>query len=444
MDIEIPPFLKKISLQAACPIYIVGGYIRNSLLGLKKGDIDICGKLLPDELNIEAQIIPINKKLGTALITDGIESYEYTPLRSESYGDGGEHSPERVMFGVSIKEDAHRRDFTSGSVYYDVLGGEIIDPYGGIDDIKNGILRSADPDYIFSDDGLRLMRLARIAAETGMTIDGDTFNAAVKYRDRLKDISAERKRQELDKILGADIKYGIFEAHYRGSELLKDLKLWEFIIKEVADMDGVKQNPLYHKYDCLEHSLMTVRYAPYRVRLAALMHDIGKPICMLKSGNTYAHPNEGANMVKRILGQNGLKYPNKIVNKVTELVKLHMYDMNGNTKPNKLKVFIAEHFDLIPELVELIIADGKATGMEKHNEPHRFTVMYDELIKSGAPIKISDLKISGNDLEAEGIKGKQIAILLNELWRECLFDPSLNTADKLKEKISRRKKRFKV
>ncbi|MCH5164178.1 MAG: CCA tRNA nucleotidyltransferase [Clostridiales bacterium] len=441
--IEIPPLLMQIASEAACPIYIVGGYIRNSLLGLPKSDIDICGQLLPDELNVSAKVIPVNRRLGTALITDGVESYEYTPFRCESYGDGGEHTPQNVTFGATIEEDARRRDFTAGSVYYNVLSGEFIDPYGGLDDIYNRVLRSADPDFTLSDDGLRLMRLARIAAETGFTIGKETFEAAIRCRDRLKDISPERKRQELDKILTADLKYGIKDAHYRGVELLKELKLWEFIIKEVDDMDGMAQNPLYHKYDCLEHSLMAVRFAPPDVRLAALLHDIGKPVCFKRDGNTYAHPVVGADMVKNILGQNGLKYPNSVLNRVSELVKLHMYDMGGKTRENKLKVFIAEHFDLIPDLVSLIEADGWATGTREVISPHRFTIVYNKLIESGAPIKISDLCISGDDVAAAGFRGKQIATQLYELWHDCVIDPSLNMPDKLKEKIVRRKKKLK-
>lgn len=442
--IEVPPFLKKIASSSDCPIYIVGGYIRNSLLSLPKSDIDICGSLLPHELNIDATVIPVNKRLGTALITDGVECYEYTPLRKESYGEGGKHTPSEVTFGVSILEDARRRDFTAGSVYYDIKNDEFIDPYSGIEDIRSKVLRSEDPYFTLSDDGLRLMRLARIAAETGFDIDDRTFEAAIKCRDRLKDISPERKRQELDKILVADTKYGVKDAHYRGVELLKQLQLWEFIIPEVADMDGVEQNPKYHKYDCLEHSLMAVRYAPPSVRLAALLHDIGKPVCQKKDGNTYAHAEVGTKMVKKVLGQDGLKYSNDVTNTVSELVRLHMYDMSGLTKLNKLKIFIAENFEYIPDLVELILADGKATGKHEITLPHRFTTVYEMLIEQNAPIKITDLAIDGSVVAQAGFRGKQISQELYALWRECVIDPSLNTSDILKEKIARKSKRAKV
>lgn len=444
MRIEVPPLLAKTAQEAACPIFIVGGYIRNSLLGLPKSDIDICGELLPDKLGVSADVIPVNKRLGTALITDGVESYEYTPFRRESYGSGGDHTPLSVTFGASILEDARRRDFTAGAVYYNILTGEFIDPYGGINDIRNRVLRAYDPDFTLSDDGLRLMRLARIAAETGFEIAPETFDAAIRNRTKLRDISPERKRQELDKILVADLKYGVKEAHYRGVELLKSLGLWEFIIKEVADMDGVPQNPLYHKYDCLEHSLMAVKFAPPEVRLAALLHDIGKPICLKRDGNTYMHNIEGAKLIPALLGQTGLRYPTSVIERTAELVRLHMYDMNGKTRSGKLKIFVATHFDLIPDLVKLIVADGKATGMHEMNEPHRFTLVYNELLASDAPTSLSRLKVRGEDVLAAGFKGKQVAEVLNKLWEMCILEPKLNTPDRLREKITNLKRHYKV
>ncbi len=444
MQLELPPLLVKIAATSACPVYIVGGYIRNSLLGLPKSDIDICGSLLPDNLNVDAKVVPVNKRLGTAIITDGVESYEYTPFRYESYGSGGEHCPKQVSFGASLYEDARRRDFTAGSVYYDIKKKEFIDPYGGLNDIKNRTLRCVDPDFTFEDDGLRLMRLCRIAAETGFEVDKSTADAAKRNRAKLRDISPERKRQELDKILTADLKYGVPEAHYRGVELLKELKLWEFIIKEVADMDGVAQNPLYHKYDCLEHSLMAVRYAPPDIRLAALVHDIAKPVCMKRDGNTYLHNIVGAEMVKKALGQEGLKYPNATVSRISELVRLHMYDMGGKTKGGKVKIFVATHFELIPDLVALIKADGKATGQKDIAPVHRFETVYDEIVKTHVPTSLNDLAVNGDDVVAAGISGKDVASALGELWRMCILNPTLNDKQTLKEKIAFIKRKIKV
>lgn len=444
MKLELPPLLKKIAATSNCPIFVVGGYIRNSLLGLEKSDIDICGSLLPDELGVDASVVPVNKRLGTALITDGVESYEYTPFRNESYGDGGNHIPKAVTFNATLIEDARRRDFTAGAVYYNTKTDEFVDPYGGLDDIERKVLRCADPDFTFADDGLRLMRLARIAAETGFTIDEATFAAARRNREKLKDISPERKRQELDKILNADLKYGVGDAHYRGVELLKELGLWEFVIKEIADMDGVKQNPLYHKYDCLEHTLMAVRYAPPKVRLAALVHDIAKPVCLSRDGNTYLHHEVGAELVKKVLGQEGLKYPLATINRVSSLVRLHMYDMSGKTKTGKVKLFVAKNFELIPDLVALIKADGRATGMKEIPPLHRFEIVYEDIKATHVPTSLSALNIRGEEVVAAGFSGNQVALVLDELWRMCILNPELNDRATLKEKITWLKRKMKV
>ena len=439
--VDVPPFIRRLAATAKCKIYIVGGFIRNAALNLGNTDIDICGALLPEELGVDAEVIPINKRLGTALITDGVTKAEYTPRRKESYGPGGEHSPLAVSFGATIAEDVRRRDFTAGSVYYDVSEDRFVDPYGGLADIADRILRAKDPEFTFADDGLRLMRLCRLAAETGFSIDGNTAAVAKKFAHRLKDISPERKKAELDRILVADFKYGVKDAHYRGLCLMREFGLWQYVLPSVAAMDGVKQNPKYHLYDVMEHSFMAVRYAPADVRLAALMHDVGKPPCMAKDGNTYNHPQVGAEIVKVELGQNGLKYPNAVVEEVALLTRLHMYDMQGNAKESKVRIFVAEHFDIIPKLVALIKADGKATGTKEEIITHRFTVVYKKLIEENAPVKLSMLKVDGNDVVASGIKGKQVSETLKLLWRECILDPTRNDRRLLLGRIKREAKR---
>lgn len=436
-EINVPPFIQKLADTAKCNIYIVGGYIRNALTGLGETDIDICGELLPEELGVDANIVPVNKRLGTAIITDGVTVTEYTPLRKESYGCGGEHSPLAVSFGASLQEDVKRRDFTAGSVYYDVKNKRIIDFFGGINDIKTKVLRAQNPEFTFDDDGLRLMRLCRLAAETGFSVDESTASAAKKYACRLKDISPERKKCELDKILAADKKYGVKDGHYRGLYLLRELGLWQYVLPSVAAMDGVKQNPKYHRYDVMEHSFVAVKNAPTEIRLAALMHDVGKPPCMQKFGNTYAHAQIGAEIVRRELGQNGLRYPNAVVDEVALLTSLHMYDMQGNARESKVRIFVAEHFDIIPKLVELIKADGIATGTKVRIQKHRFTTVYEQLLSQHAPVKLSMLAVNGNDVVSEGITGKDVNSVLHTLWRECIISPELNDREYLLRRIKR-------
>lgn len=261
MKITLPKPLVEFCKNCPHPIYAVGGIVRNALLGLKGGDLDICGPKSVEEIcNGKAEYVTINKKLGTAQIKFGGIAFEYTRFRQEEYDSGGAHTPSKVEFVEDIKKDALRRDFTINSIYYDIKNNQIIDLLDGTIDLNNRVIKSYDPQRIFSADGLRLMRLCRFAAELGFEVDSNTFNAALENKHNLKDIAAERKRDELDKILFADEKYGVKDAHYRGLNLLYDLGLFEYILPSIQIMD-IPQNPKYHKYSVLKHTFMAVKYA---------------------------------------------------------------------------------------------------------------------------------------------------------------------------------------
>ena len=131
------------------------------------------------------------------------------------------------------------------------------------------------------------------------------------------------------------------------------------------------QNPLYHKYDVLEHTFQTVRFAPPDIRLAALMHDIGKPYCMNKFGNMHGHEKVSENIVRYTFGEYGLRFPNSVIDEVAWLCANHMYDRDGKTKEAKVRIFVAKNFELIDKLVELINADRLATGLIAENPEHR-------------------------------------------------------------------------
>ena len=194
-------------------LYIVGGYVRNAYLNLANTDLDICGDLKYDtvleiaqSLGYDAHIV--NKKLGTVLIKVNDEEYEYTTFRKENYSKGGMHSPDDVEFVSDIKLDASRRDFTANCLYFNILSKEVIDVYGGINDINNHVLRCIKtPEEVFESDGLRILRLIRIASELGFAIDKQTKKSAKEYAYQLRDITAERVLKELKKIVVSDFKY---------------------------------------------------------------------------------------------------------------------------------------------------------------------------------------------------------------------------------------------
>lgn len=438
MKIKIPESLRRLNEMASLPIYVVGGYVRNALAGLGETDIDIAGPAIAEVLGISRrfQTKVVNYKLGTAIIRFGDEKFEYTPFRTERYAEGGGHTPAEVKFTTDINKDALRRDFTVNSIYYDIANDKIIDPLGGVMDIERKIIRSHDPSHTFSSDGLRVLRMVRIAVETGFKIDGETARAAKENAHLLRDISAERRRDELNRILVADVKYGVKGAHYRGLRLIRQLGLWKYLIPQLEDADGLAQNPAYHNYDVLEHTNQTVGFAPPDVRLAALMHDVGKPYCVSKFGNMHGHERVSANIVRYVLGEYGLKYPTAVIDETAWLVENHMYDMARNTKVNKLKIFVAENYDKIDKLVELMTADNLARGKgEQSLVPVRLPEIKKKLEESGAPLSVSDLALDGSALIMEGIQPVKIGGVLDELWRECVINPSLNNTEWLLSRV---------
>lgn len=213
-------------------LYVVGGWVRNNLCGLALGDIDICGSLHDSalekvciEVGFKSKVI--NEKLGTYVIIAGTEKYEYTPFRVENY-NLGKHAPESVEWTDDIKVDAKRRDFTCNAIYYDILADQIIDFYDGVNDIKRGVLRTVEtPEFVFSSDGLRILRLVRFACQLGWKIDRHTLKVAKNMTYQLKFISGERKTAELKSIFTAQQKYG---RKSRPLKLLNDLSIYPQLV----------------------------------------------------------------------------------------------------------------------------------------------------------------------------------------------------------------------
>lgn len=207
MNLSLPKNLITLSTaikQAGGKLFIVGGYVRNHLLSLPAYDIDICSAFTPQQIIGVVQQLGwshklISKKLGTVKIIVDSESYEHTTFRKDSYQKGGQHTPSDVKFIDNIKADALRRDFTCNAIYYDIENASTIDYFNGITDIKNKKLKIINSD-VFKSDGLRLLRLIRFALTLNFKIDKNTMKNAIEYKHQLKDISAERIKDEFKKI----------------------------------------------------------------------------------------------------------------------------------------------------------------------------------------------------------------------------------------------------
>ena len=439
MNIVIPLSLKTLAQQflaAGSKLYITGGYVRNAVMGGFPTDIDITANITPDRLRgvvRGAKVVPISKQLGTCVISLGSQKYDYTPFRGETYAEGGAHRPTSVRFTNSMAEDSRRRDFSCNALYYDILDNKILDPYGGVADIKSKVLKAVvSPSHVFKRDGLRILRMVRLAAETGFTIDKATFDGARELISQLKDISCERKTQELEKMLAADLKYVVQDAHYRAMKLLGDLGAWQYLLPDIAFGMNVPQNPKYHKYDVYEHTLQAVKHAPAGIlRLAALMHDIGKAECVRLYGNMHKHCEIGAGIARERLAQSGLKYPNQAVNRVAKLVRYHNYDLDGMTSVSKLRLFIARHHALMDDLVALKKADALATGMAAPPVEIRMETVYRQMLAEGCPMKLADLAVNGQViLDAYPRFPKEhLGKTLIALLGEAIINPALNNEE---------------
>lgn len=434
--IHVPEWLEKFAEANETPLYLVGGYVRNVLGGLPPSDIDIAGKAMPEKLVLPRGFFfaTTYKRMGTALIKHRFRpeiEIEYTPFRTEEYAAGGGHTPVSVKFDAELEEDALRRDFTVNSIYYDIKNKRIIDPFGGAEDISKRLIRAHDPERVFSSDGLRLMRLVRIAAETGFGIERVTADTAKSRAAFLSDITPNRKRDELLKILNADTAYGVDDAHYRGLKLLRDFGFLPYVLPELAELDGLSQPGAYHKYDALEHTFRVVRESPPEIRLAALLHDIGKAEAVRRSGRMHKHEIYGAEMARRITGEDGLRLPNRTASKTERLVRWHMYDGDGKTGSGKMLLFVAHNSDIIDELTALMEADRAGKGVQSDSPPVRLKKFYDKLVESGAPLNMNKLKINGADLLALGYEGTRINEKLSELFDMCVLSPELNRHKKL-------------
>lgn len=422
------------------PLYAVGGVVRNFLIDQSIAkDIDLAGDISVEELScvldkLGAYVLAEYKRTGTIVFKIGEQKYEYTAFRKEVYESGGGHVPIETIRTSDIKEDALRRDFKCNAVYYDLITDQIVDPLGGVEDIKNKILDTVkDADKVFESDGLRLLRLARFAGELGFRPSENVIVAMKKYAKNIDDISPERIFDELKKILVADTKYAFSDkkGHYVGLKILDDTKVLDRIFPELTLGREMSQRADFHKYDVLEHSLRSVLYADETVRLATLLHDIGKPFCLLRDGYYYHHFEEGEKIAERVLKR--LKVDTDTLKRVKFLVKEHMVDLDCSMKENKVRRFIVKNKDMLDSLLLVKQADFRASLEKDELAPTliKWSRIIDKMQKDGTPFTLKELKITPAQLIRIGYREKNIGKELKKLWDYAIVNPQDNKEDVL-------------
>lgn len=419
------------------PLYAVGGFVRDTLLGVEVHDVDVCSELTVDELktallNSDFEVMNKNLRVGTVIIKSRGFSAEYTTFRTDSYPDGsGRHTTDEVTFTSDMHLDALRRDFGCNAIYYNPLTDEIVDVLGTRSQVENKIIATADePDKVFSADGLRILRLVRFACELGFEIEEKTLESAKKFAPLVRDITVERTFAELDKIVVADTahpEFNLKDAHVRGIELLDDLGLVDMLLPELSALKGLAQPMRYHLYDAYAHSIECYRVSPPHLRWACLLHDIGKRPCMERYGNTHAHAEVGADMAVERL--NSFRMPKARAKRVRDLIFNHMVDINGNMKEGKMTWFVAENFAFASDLATLKDCDSigaKGAPLERN----RVRETYQKIIEQKLPTSIKDLPVGGKDLIEIGIEEKSRGIALYDLWRASVMNPTLLDREK--------------
>lgn len=440
---HIPPEVLRVvaGLQAAgYEAWVVGGCVRDLLLKRTPNDWDVTTNATPEQIQGLFENTFYTNDFGTVgVVNDGVEDerlkvVEVTPYRLEgAYSDA--RRPDTVEFSQKIEDDLKRRDFTINALAYDPRKGELIDLYEGIKDIVEGRIRAVgEPKQRFGEDALRIMRAVRISAQLGFAIDPATEAAMGECAAQLGKISKERIRDEFVRIL-------LSSQPAKAIVLSHKLGLLPYIVPELLEGVGVDQNQA-HKYDVFEHSIRALQHAadkgwPLDVRLAALLHDIGKPKSRRYSqekGDWTFHGHEvvGAKMAKKIL--ENLKFSRETVAKVTNLVRWHMFfsDPEKVTLSAVRRIIVNVGKEHIGELIELRICDRIGTGRPKE-QPFRlrkYQAMIDEALRD--PISVGMLKIDGKRIiELGQAPGPRIGWVLHALLEEVLEDPKKNTAEHL-------------
>lgn len=439
MKINIPVYVENILNKLekkGFSAYIVGGCVRDTVIGREPFDYDITTDALPEEiLEIfkEYQTIEVGKKFGTIVVVqyDGI--VEVTTFRTDGeYVDG--RRPEEVYFSKDLREDLSRRDFTINTLAYNKEKG-LIDYFNGIKDIDERIIKTVgNPEERFKEDYLRILRGVRFATQLEFKMEENTYEASKYYAEKLVNISKERIREELFKILlSKKPSYGI--------RLLKDLNIMSIILPELERSVDFNQHNPHHDMDVFNHTLCVLdKVSPVlHLRLAALFHDVGKPYTFTIDddgvGHFYGHNKVGVEIAKEIL--NRFKSSNELIQKVTLLIDKHMIYHDDFGEKGLKRLLSKMGKEEIFTLLELQKVDRLCSN--KHADIDDLLIR-EEIIKNVLEQKEvyekNQLAIDGKDVIKLGYtQGKIIGEILDYLLEMALEDPKLNTKEKLIELI---------
>lgn len=440
--INVPDKAKRVvnTIQAAgFEAYVVGGCVRDSILGRQPQDWDITTSAKPEQVKaLFPRTIDTGLQHGTVTVMQDREGFEVTTYRIDGEYEDSRH-PKEVVFTPNLEEDLKRRDFTINAMAYNEEKG-LVDIFGGMEDIRLGRIRCVGrAEERFGEDALRMLRAIRFSAQLGYEIDEETQQGIRRLAPTLKNISAERIQTELVKML--------VSPHPDYLRTAYDMGVTKIFFPEFDRAMETEQHHPHHMYSVGEHILHSLAYVPADkvLRLTMLLHDIGKPdtLTIDEQGIThfYNHERLSAEMAKMILRR--LKFDNDTINMVYKLVMYHDY---GNSVEPTLQIVrramnkIGE--DAFPALFQVKYADMMAQSDylrdEKLKRLENWRQLYAEICEKQQCVSLKSLAVTGSDLIAAGMKpGRELGDVLQKLLQLVLDDPACNTKEKLLSEAKR-------
>ena len=468
---------------SAYELYLVGGCVRDMLLGKEPKDYDLCTNLKPEEVkdllkdvpfecnedtaisyHLRGERVPDTRyhfidtglKHGTITVHDTLYDmfYEITTYRVDGKYSDGRH-PDEVVFTPSLEEDLKRRDFTINSFAYNYLTNELkmLDA-SYLDDLKYGIIRTVGKaEERFKEDALRMLRAFRFAAKLGFVIDKDTYQSITEYPSLISKISKERIRDELTKILLSDnpryleliISSGLEEYMFGINDDYPEMPPRDYRkgITPMTDMLMCEHENPWHYTDVFHHTLDVIERVPktFELRWAALFHDMGKPATKKPrpkgpAGHYvyYDHPEKSAEIAANLMDI--LKFSNEQKEVIIKFVKYHDVELSGSNM-STFKRYLADiGVDAFPDFIKLRIADASAHQIYKDTYYAVDSIStaynrYIKIIKNKEPLYLKDLAVNGDDIKALGAKGKRIGKTLEYLLKKVYGHPSYNNKKQL-------------
>lgn len=446
IDSKIPKYVWWVSerlAKAGHEAYLVGGSVRDLVIGRPPKDFDLATNAKPDEVQrLFPDSIAIGAAFGIITVLAPDEKGEVfqvevaTYRTEEDYTDG--RWPTKVEFTTDISRDLGRRDFTINAMAYPLHlpenERELLDPFDGVGDIERKIIRAVGtPIERFKEDGLRGFRACRLASVLGYAIEPETMKAIKDTVEIAEKVSVERMREEFLKILYQSSTPSV------GIELMREGGLLRIFLPELLEGIGIKQSKR-HVNNVYEHILRTVDKAIDEVKLAALFHDIGKPRCATADGHFYGHEVVGARMAKEIMRR--MKFSNEEIDRVQKLVKRHMFWYQEEWTDSAVRRLIRSigGEEMIEPMLALRMADSQS-DRDTEFKPWVVEALQKRIAKlreQEMALKVTDLALNGQDVIKLGVpEGYNVRVILDYLLDLVVDEPGMNTRENLEKEVKK-------